>query len=67
MRQKQRSKPSLNLDPYDADAFALLARALVGRKRYEDALAILNQGLAIDPEHGDCSSLRAIHAREVGT
>ena len=47
---------SLTLDPDDADAFSVLARTLLGRQRYEDALAVIDQGLAIDPEHGDCGS-----------
>ena len=50
---------ALQLDPYNAEFFALQANVAFQRDKWQDALAAAEQGLAIDPEHVDCANLRA--------
>ena len=57
---------SLRLDPYDPDAFAILAQSYLPRKQFQQALDACEQGLAIDPEHLNCGNLRSISLERLG-
>ncbi len=57
---------SLRLDPYDADAYGVLARSHMGRDKYQSALDAAEQGLSIDPEHLQCGNLRSILLERLG-
>src|SRR6185436_32555 len=50
---------ALRLDPYEPGYFAVLASLHYQQRRWKDALAAADQGLAIDPEHNTCLNLRA--------
>ena len=50
---------AIRLNPYDADYFAILASLHLRASRWREALAVADQGLAVEPEHALCTNLRA--------
>lgn len=57
---------SLSLDPYNADAFAVLAQANLGIERNQDALTAAENGLAVDAENLGCSNMRSFALEQLG-
>lgn len=57
---------AIRLDPYDADYFGILASLHLQQHRWREALSAANQGLEIDPEHGNCTNLRAMAQVKLG-
>jgi tetratricopeptide (TPR) repeat protein len=63
---EQAINKALQLDPWDADYFALLAQIKYRQKRWRDALAAAESGLEIESEHLTCANLRAMALNQVG-
>jgi tetratricopeptide (TPR) repeat protein len=59
-------REAIELDPYDADYFALLASTRFQKHRWADALEAAEEGLAVDPEHVGCTNLRAMALTKLG-
>ncbi|MEX1023668.1 MAG: tetratricopeptide repeat protein, partial [Planctomycetota bacterium] len=57
---------AVGLDPADPDNHALVAVGHVGQKQWNLALEAADEGLALDPEHGESVNLRAIALRGLG-
>jgi len=50
---------ALRLDPSDPDVYALRGQMSFRRKKWQQALAEADAGLALDPEHHACINIRA--------
>lgn len=57
---------AIRLDPYDADFFAQAAQIKLATRDWAVSLNLTEQGLAVDPEHTDCTNLRTISLERLG-
>lgn len=51
---------AIEINPYAAEYFGLLAHVLIGERRFADALAKADEGLAIEAENITCLNARSI-------
>ena len=54
---------AIELDPKNADAYALLAHCLISRKKLAEGIAAAEAGIEADPGHEACLGLRAVALR----
>src|SRR5262249_17165646 len=57
---------AIQLNPWDADHFALLAQINYRQTRWQDALKAAERGLGIEAEHMTYANLRVMGVNEVG-
>jgi tetratricopeptide (TPR) repeat protein len=57
---------AIRLDPENPQYFSLLAGICYVQKRWQEALEAAEQGLALDPEHVNCTNVRAMALIKLG-
>ena len=57
---------AIQLDPWDADHFALLAQIKFQQRKWREALEAAESGLEIEAEHLTCANLRAMALNRLG-
>ncbi len=65
-KARESAEQAAQLDPEDADHFALLAQIHLQGSNWEKALDYADAGLALDPSHVGCGNLRAICLVKLG-
>jgi tetratricopeptide (TPR) repeat protein len=66
LEAEQAINKAIQLDPWDADHFALLAQIKFQQRRWRDALEAAESGLEIEAEHLACANLRAMALNRLG-